>query len=215
MAAIHSAEMSAGSGIQGSTSNPCVNGRAADRDVVGRSAGSSFPLAFGRTPAVVTEVALWRFVEVDLCEAQHLVLIDMVDVDTHVSHQLRRDIWAMLFDVRHPLVRRVGLAFAMTEDEDRSGGSELLGDLVPVSSTVVLVGPRWVPGFVVDLVEPPVRIGSDNAIGSHTGFGISGVYVRVAKGNDGDHVLAPNELCILVNHQTSVPFSSNYPTARS
>src|ERR1035441_4446262 len=62
------------------------------RDHRSSSAGQSFPLAFGRTPAVVAEVALWRLVEVDLCEPKHLPLVDMVDVDTHVSHQLRRDI---------------------------------------------------------------------------------------------------------------------------
>src|SRR5664280_107548 len=138
----------------------------------------------------------------------------MVDVDAHVSYQFRCDIRTMVFDVRHPVVRCVGLTVAMTEDEDRACGGEFVGDLLPVGRTVVFVGPRWVPGFMVDLVEPPVRIGSHNALGPLSGLRIGGVDVRVAEGNDGDHVLVSNELPDLVNHQTSLPFSSSYPTAR-
>lgn len=80
------------------------SGRQGLADIAAPLSDQGSLLAFGRTPAVVTKVSLWRLVEVDLCEPKHLLPVDMVDVDTNVSHQLRGDILAMLLDVRHPVV---------------------------------------------------------------------------------------------------------------
>ena len=75
--------------------------------------------------------------EVELCQAQQLTFIDVVDVDSHVSQQFRRDIWAVFLNVGDPVMRRIGLATAMTEDEDRARSSKRLGDLAPILRTVV------------------------------------------------------------------------------
>lgn len=54
--------------------------------IAGRSTAWRILLPLWRTSAIVTEVALWRLAEVDLRESQHLLLIDVIDVDSHVSH---------------------------------------------------------------------------------------------------------------------------------
>ena len=151
-------------------------------------------LGLGRTPAVVSEVAPWSLVKVDLCEPQYLLSIDMVDVDTHIGHQFRCDIPAMLLDVRNPVVRCVRLALAMTEDEDCPGECEFIGDFFPVCSAVRFVGPRWISSFVMDLVEPTLRVESGNVLGSLPRCRVSDLNVSIAEGNDSDHILTADDL---------------------
>jgi hypothetical protein len=122
-------------------------------------------LPFQLTPAVISEVSLWPSAEVvGLCEPKYLFLIQMVDVDTNVSYQLRSNIPMALLDVRDPLMRGIGFALAITEDENGSRWREFCGDLGPVSRIVIFVGPRRIPGLMVNLVEPSVWIGSDHAL---------------------------------------------------
>ncbi len=149
-----------------------------------------------------------RLTEVSLGEAQHLLLVDVVDVDAHVGDQLRRNIRAVLLDVTHPVMGRVGLALAMAEYENRRCRNELLGDLPPVLRAVVLVGSRWVPGVVVGLVEAPARIGRNNARGSLARRRIRCVDVGLAEGDHCNHVPAPDELGVLVGHLGVGPFFS-------
>jgi hypothetical protein len=140
----------------------------------------------------------------------------MVNVDTHFGNQLCCKIPVVLLNVRDPVVRSVGLAFAMTEDKDRSRWCEFVGNVLPVGRTVIFVCSRWIPSFVVNLVEPPTWIGCDDALGSHARFRISGVDERVTKRNGDDHVPAPKDSPILISHHPPV-FSSNifFTTGRS
>ena len=120
--------------------------------------------------AVVAEGALRHLAEVDLGEPQHLPLVDVVDVDSHVSHQLRRDSRVVLLDVRHPVVGCVGPAVPVTEEEDRARGRERLGDVLPVLGTVVLIDSLWVAGVVAHLVEASTRSGATTRVGRSPGL---------------------------------------------
>jgi len=100
-------------------------------------------------------VAVRCLAEVTLCQAEQLSFINVVDVDSDVGDQFGRDVWAVLLDVAHPVMRRVGFASAMTEHENCTGGSHCLGDRLPVLQTVILVGPGWIAGMMPDLVKSP------------------------------------------------------------
>jgi hypothetical protein len=157
------------------------------------------------TPSVISEVSIGPFAEVDLGEPKHLLLIQMVDVDTNVSYQLRSNIPMVLLDVRDPVVRRIGFAFTIAQDENRSSWREFCRDLGPVSRTVVFVGSRRISSPMVNLVEPSVRIGSDNTFRTRTNVRICGIDQRVAIGDDRDHILAAYGLLVLISQRSSVP----------
>jgi hypothetical protein len=125
----------------------------------------------------------------------------MVDVDTNVSYQLRSNIPMVLLDVRDPLVRGVGFAFAITEDENSPRWPEFCGDLGPVSRIVIFVGPRRIPGLMVNLVEPSVRVGSDHALRTPANVSICRIDQRVPIGNDNDHILASYGLLVLISQR--------------
>lgn len=167
-------------------------------------------LPFRFTPAVISEVPLWRFAEVGLREPKYLFLIQMVDVDTNVSYQLRSNIPMVLLDVRDPLVRGIGFAFAITEDENGSRWPEFCGDFGPVSRIVIFVGPRRIPGLMVNLVEPSVRVGSDQALRAPANVSIRCIDQRVPIGNDNDHILATYGLLVLISQRV---LSSQVPRA--
>lgn len=156
----------------------------------------------GPTPARVSEVAPWPFTEVDLCQPKHLFRIQVVDVDANVGHQLGGNIPMVLFDVGNPVMGRIGFAFAVTEDEDRTRRRQLHADLSPVGRTVVFVGSGRVPSLMVNLVEPPVGIGCDHTLRPRTGLRICRIDQRIPIGDDGDHILAPDVLLIVLGQRT-------------
>src|ERR1700722_7142749 len=107
----------------------------------------------------------------------------MVDVDSHFSDQLRRDVLVVLLDVGHPVVGCVGSSVAMTEYEDRARRRECLGDVLPVLGAIVLIRSRGVAGVVAHLVKPPTRIGSDNARRPLAWPCIRGVDIALSEGD--------------------------------
>jgi hypothetical protein len=86
----------------------------------------------------------------------------MIDVDPHVGDHLGGDILTVLLDVGHPVVRSIGLARAVPQQQNRRRRCQGLGDLAPVLWAVVLVGAVGVPGAVANLVEATTRIGGDD-----------------------------------------------------
>lgn len=56
------------------------------------------------TPTVVPGVAPWWIAEIRLGDSQDLLVVDVVDVDTHIGHELCRHVVAMLLDIADPMV---------------------------------------------------------------------------------------------------------------
>jgi hypothetical protein len=93
----------------------------------------------------------------------------VVDVDSDLGDQFGRDAWAVLLEVAHPVRRRVGFASTMTEHENCTGGSDRVGDRLPVLQTVILVGPGWIAGVMPDLVKSPAGIRGNDRVGGSPG----------------------------------------------
>src|ERR1017187_1981174 len=84
------------------------------------------------SPSTIAKIPGRRVAEVALGQPQHLLAGEGFDVSSDVGHDLGGDVFAVLFDVRHPVVRGVRPALPVPQQQDRSGRGKRVTDRLPI-----------------------------------------------------------------------------------
>ena len=73
------------------------------------------------SPPTLTDLSRRRRREVVLGQSEHLLHLQVVDVDANVRHDFGCDILVVLFDIGNPAVRCVRLPLTVPQEQNGSG----------------------------------------------------------------------------------------------